>query len=211
MRRRAALPLALLLLALLLGPPARASDVPAARARPVGHPRARFPLAVAVTGAPEPRFGADVWAAVTEWNGVLTEAFGVPAFRWAGPREPAQVEIAFVRELPRGVMGHANLDADARGVLLLPVRVVLGSPAARGETPPERLLYQIALHELGHALGLPHANDPRSVMCCDVQGLDFGDPAVRAAYLQARRQPDLRSVLPQLTAHYRALWARWGP
>jgi hypothetical protein len=43
-------------------------------------------------------------------------------------------------------------------------------------------------------------------MCCDVGGLNFDDPAVRATYVQARRQPDLRSVIPQLTGHYRRVW-----
>ena len=79
----------------------------------------------------------------------------------------------------------------------------LSAPAPRGESAAEHLLYQVALHELGHALGLPHANDPASVMCCDVGGLNFGDPTVRATYIQARRHPDLRSVIPQLREHYR--------
>jgi hypothetical protein len=45
-------------------------------------------------------------------------------------------------------------------------------------------------------------------MCCDTGALNFDDPAVRAAYVQARRRPDLRSALPQLSARYRAFWSR---
>jgi hypothetical protein len=187
----------------LLGSPGFASDVPAARERPVGHPRARFPLAVAVTGMPEPRFGAAIWAAVTEWSRVSEEALGVAAFRWSERPDDVQVVIRFGADLPSGVMGMARVVADDAGALRLPARVDLSAPAPRGESAAEHLLYQVALHELGHALGLPHANDPASVMCCDVGGLNFGDPTVRATYIQARRHPDLRSVIPQLREHYR--------
>jgi len=41
-------------------------------------------------------------------------------------------------------------------------------------------------------------------MCCVWGSLDFNDPAVRAAYIEGRRHPDLRSVEVQLTAHYKA-------
>jgi hypothetical protein len=191
---------------LLLGSPGLASDVPTARDRVVGHPRARLPLAVAITGTPEPRFGAVIWAAVTEWSRVSEGALGVAAFRWSERPEDAQVVIQFGATLPAGVMGVATVAADDAGALRLPVRVELTVPTPRGETPAEHLLYQVALHELGHTLGLPHANDPASVMCCDVGGLNFGDPAVRATYIQARRHPDLYSVIPQLTEHYRKVW-----
>src|SRR5262245_66613137 len=127
-RRVAALALGLL----LIGVPALASDVPAARDRVVGHPRTRFPLAVTVTGMPEPRFGAAIWAAVTEWSRVSEEALGIAAFRWSDRPEDAAVLIQFGATLPSGVMGLANVSADDTGALRLPVRVELTAPAPRG-------------------------------------------------------------------------------
>ncbi len=50
--------------------------------------------------------------------------------------------------------------------------------------------------------------DPRSVMCCDYGAVDFKDPAVREAYVQARRHPDLGSVKAQLALHYERFWKR---
>jgi hypothetical protein len=43
-------------------------------------------------------------------------------------------------------------------------------------------------------------------MCCVHASLDFNDPAVRAAYVESRRHPDIGSVRAQLTAHYERVW-----
>ena len=74
--------------------------------------------------------------------------------------------------------------------------------------PSQTLLYQVVAHELGHALGLPHVRDPRSLMCCVKGSVDFKDPAARDAYIEARRHPDVRSVRAQLGEQYARLWRR---
>jgi hypothetical protein len=43
-------------------------------------------------------------------------------------------------------------------------------------------------------------------MCCIHASLDFKDPAVRAAYIEGRRKPDVATVRAQLVAHYERVW-----
>ena len=107
---------------------------------------------------------------------------------------------------PRGLMGFAEITSGADHVITVPVRVVVHEVTARGQTSRETLLYQILAHELGHALGLVHTTEPRSLMCCVHASLDFNDPTVRAAYVEARRKPDIGSARAQLAAHYERFW-----
>jgi len=192
------------LVLLTLPAPAAASEVE--MSRPEGHPRGRFPLAVYVAPTADPAQEAAVKRAVNDWNSVFRSALGIAAFRWATRADEAAVSIALSARTSARLMGETEIGADDNGVIELPVRITLLEPAARGQTSRETLLYEVAAHELGHALGLPHISEPRSVMCCVWGSLDFKDPAVRAAYIEGRRHPDLRTVEAQLTAHYAAFW-----
>jgi P2-related tail formation protein len=184
--------------------PAAASEIE--MSRPEGHPRSRFPLAIHVAPMAESTLEAAVKRAVEDWNSVCRSALGMAAFRWAGRANDAAVSVALVPKASPRLMGVTEIGADDNGVIELPVRITLAEPTARGQTPRETLLYEVAAHELGHALGLPHTTDPRSLMCCVWGSLDFKDPAVRAAYIEGRRHPDPRSVEVQLKAHYKAFW-----
>ena len=145
--------------------------------------------------------------AVDDWNALFRETLGVTAFT-AVPREAARVRVNVEPATSAGLMGVTYLHTDDTGAIQVPVSITVVEPTARGQTSRETLLYQVLAHELGHALGLPHVRDARSLMCCEPGAVDFKDPVAREAYVEARRRPDLRSVQRQLADHYARFWRR---
>jgi hypothetical protein len=181
-----------------------ASDVPLAGTD--GHPRDRMPLVLHLASFGDAGLDAAATKAVDDWNRVAREAIGTAVFNRVAGKAGAAVSVETVPRDPRGLMGFAELESGTHGVIALPVRVVVHEPAARGQTSRETILYQVLAHELGHALGLPHNTDPRSLMCCIDSSLDFNDAAVRAAYIESRRRPDVGTAAAQLAAHYQKFW-----
>jgi hypothetical protein len=175
-----------------------------------GHPRARFPLTIHAQRLGEPLLDGAVGRAVDDWDAVSRATLGIQAFRWVERREEAQVIVELEAATAPRMMGVTYVGADDAGVVTPPVRIVVFAPAARGQTSRETVLYQVVAHELGHALGLAHARDPRSLMCCAPESVDFNDPATRDAYVQARRHPDLWTVRTQLRDHYTRFWDKPG-
>ena len=170
-----------------------------------GHPRARFPLPVRLESSGDPVLDASARRALTDWNALSRAALGVAAFVEA-PGGDASIVVTLALPDASRLMGQTFLTADSGGVIAVPVRIDIARPQARGQTTPETILYQVFAHELGHALGLAHVSDPRSIMCCIEGSVDFGDPAQREAYLEARRHPVVSSVERQLVEHYERFW-----
>jgi matrixin len=173
-----------------------------------GQPRARFPLSVHLASFGDASLDTTARKVIDDWNAVSQSALGVAAFASAASPGEAQIRVATDDRDSQRLMGQTFLDVDPTGVIGLPVRIEVFQPRTRGQTPADVVLYQVLAHELGHALGLPHARDPRSLMCCVPGSVDFNDAAQRDAYIAARRHPDLRSVGVELTEHYRRFWAR---
>jgi hypothetical protein len=172
-----------------------------------GHPRARFPLAVDAAPLENAALDAAIHRAVDDWNVVARDVLGVQVFDWDERPSRCRVTIAVEAHAASRQMGETSLQIGADGIIGCPIRIVVFEPSSRGQTPAETLLYQVVAHELGHALGLAHTRDPRSLMCCVRGSIDFNDSTARAAYVEARRHPDLRSVSAQLRTHYDRFWS----
>jgi len=199
--------LACIILALLAPvAPAFASDTPLSGLE--GQPRERLPLRVWTQSTGDAVLDATVRRAIDDWNALALDALGLAVFQPDADRETAQVRINVEPATAGGLMGVTYLRTDDTGVIETPVSITVVEPTARGQTSRETVLYQVAAHELGHALGLPHVRDPRSVMCCEKGAVDFNDPVAREAYVEARRHPQLRSVREELIAHYARFWRR---
>lgn len=171
-----------------------------------GHPRDRFPLSVHVPALGDVALTAAARRAVSDWNALFQEALGLTAFAEVDTAETAQVSVTIRAGAAGHVMGVTRIEGTSAGVITPPIRIVVLEPQSRGRTASDVVFYQVLAHELGHALGLAHTRDPRSVMCCVPGSIDFDEPATRETYVAARRHPDLRSVREQLIEHYERFW-----
>lgn len=167
-----------------------------------GHRLQRFPLRVWT----EPDVDADLdkvlSRALQDWNTVFRHALGtsVDAFVRAETQPAADVILARPRvdryvseELFQGtsVLAYTAYQSDERGLIRLPVWIYIRPGAALPKLDHETSLYVVVAHELGHALGLPHTEEPGSIMY----------------YTRARRDTDVAAARAQLAEHYTRFWS----
>ena len=124
-----------------------------------------------------PAFWAAIERAVDTWN----EVPGIPiSFRRTDHSDRADVRFQWVGRFDANQAGTTDWQTDGEGWLSSAV-VTLAVEHADGTPMSDEFLLLVALHELGHVVGLPHSEDPLDVMHPGNRSRELSERDVRSA------------------------------
>ncbi len=134
-----------------------------------------------------PTFWDEAVRALDTWNAVQ----GLPlAFQRTDHAATADVTFRWIQRFDANQAGTTDWETDGEGWLTSAV-VTLATEHAEGTPMSDEFLRFVALHELGHVVGLPHSEDPSDVMHPGNRNRDLSDRDVRSArQLYERLDPD---------------------
>lgn len=104
---------------------------------------------------------------------------GIPVrFSFVADSTTANVHVSFVESFPTGISGKTVWSRNEHW-WLLSGNIELGMSHPNGGTVTPEQMYAIALHEVGHLLGLDHSGSSDNIMAAQVRARDLS-PADRA-------------------------------
>ena len=100
---------------------------------------------------------------------------GIPVrFTFVTDSASADVQVRFTASFANGISGKTVWSRDADFWLVAgAIQLAIAHPGGGAVTPPQ--MRAIALHEVGHLLGLDHADSPDDIMAARVRARDLSD------------------------------------